>query len=109
MRRTTRVQESTYERETDGGEGDGRGEKQEETRRCYRDEESSYSRFKCIDDVLMAHQVGVMRVALGITSQPPLIVVSRGYLCVVGINRRARATGGDGSEERERGASIIND
>lgn len=73
------------ESETDGwerGRGGGRKRKHAgvtETRR-----ESSYSRFKCIDDVLMAHQVGVMRVALGITPQSPLIVVSQGYLCVVG-------------------------
>lgn len=54
----------------------------------------------------MAHQVGVMRVALGITPQSPLIVVSRGYLCVVGINRRASewmgaaAGGWDGRTEK---------
>jgi len=49
----------------------GRG-REEGTRRCYIDEESSYSRFKCIDDVLMAHQVEVMRVALTRLLRSPL-------------------------------------
>jgi len=66
--RTEREREREREGgEREGGKGEETGTGREGrglTRRCYRDEESSYSCFKCIDDVLMAHQVGVMRVAL---------------------------------------------
>lgn len=51
----------------------------------------------------MAHQVGVMRFVLGITPQSPLIVVSRGYLCVVGINREESARDGRGRRRRRGG------